>query len=321
MSAETVSSAAEPLVDPNRLGASLDRVNRLVMPVREPVLRGAQYGETLSRLRGQGMERDGVRDYEPGDDPRYIDWKLTARSPGDVPKLRQHHKEITPNLWLATDLAQRRNCSTPGAAFMEQELALSATLAMLLLAQKESMPTGLAAINDDEMVQSPTPAMGTKNVFNMSQQLTRLTEVGYTAANGNEQHLGSMLKRLATVATENMVVLVSDFRDAAPDDGAQGWAKPVQQLRHNGNSIVAIETTNPWDYEIPTEVDRLQLAGKTVHLGGKEGQRIREAYRETALEQQAAIDEALRGVAHVKLSTEDPRWFTSLRTQLERENR
>ena len=36
-------------------------------------------GEYHSTFKGQGIEFDAVRDYEPGDDIRRIDWKVTAR--------------------------------------------------------------------------------------------------------------------------------------------------------------------------------------------------------------------------------------------------
>lgn len=50
-------------------------------------------GNTRSRFRGRGMEFEEVRRYQPGDDIRTIDWKVTARKPGTYTKLFREERE------------------------------------------------------------------------------------------------------------------------------------------------------------------------------------------------------------------------------------
>ena len=51
-------------------------------------------GRYHSVFKGQGMEFDEVRPYNPGDDVRRIDWNVTARV--GSPYVRRYHEERTP---------------------------------------------------------------------------------------------------------------------------------------------------------------------------------------------------------------------------------
>jgi len=57
-------------------------------------------GEYESAFKGRGMEFDKVREYQPGDDVRHIDWNVTARM--DTPYVREYHedREVTAHFLL-----------------------------------------------------------------------------------------------------------------------------------------------------------------------------------------------------------------------------
>ena len=64
-------------------GASTRSIDDLIRRLRWPVLRRLAVhpgGDERSAVRGPGIEYNEVREYQPGDDPRLIDWNLTARS-------------------------------------------------------------------------------------------------------------------------------------------------------------------------------------------------------------------------------------------------
>ncbi|MEZ5976733.1 MAG: DUF58 domain-containing protein [Planctomycetota bacterium] len=61
------------------LDALLDEVRRIEAFARR-LVRGVLAGGYTSVFRGAGLEFDVVREYEPGDDPRSVDWNVTART-------------------------------------------------------------------------------------------------------------------------------------------------------------------------------------------------------------------------------------------------
>src|SRR6202165_1168951 len=60
-------------------------------------------GDERSRRVGAGVEFAGVRDYQPGDDVRRIDWNLTARA--NSPFVREAQVEAALDVWLVADVS------------------------------------------------------------------------------------------------------------------------------------------------------------------------------------------------------------------------
>jgi hypothetical protein len=123
-------------------------------------------------------------------------------------------------------------------------------------------------------------------------------------------HLHDLLVHAGGLMTRDLVVVVSDFRDTAPDDAQHGWHLPLHNLARKGNSIIALETTNPEDFALDESFTRFD--------GGEGGRYAtaadREQYTLDAAKQQQSIDTAIgmTGIAHAKLSTAEPQWLSSL---------
>lgn len=83
--------------------------------------------------------------------------------------------------------------------------------------------------------------------------------------------------------------------------------------------MIAVETTNPWDFRLPTTVSRLRTRHRVAWIrDGKAGEAQRDSYAEAAQLQQIAIDDALHkaGAYHIKLAADNPYWVSSLRDQI-----
>lgn len=323
----------QPVFDPANVGASLDRI-KAQLSIKRPQLQGAVVGDTTSLRKGEGYDMDGVRGYEVGDDPRYIDWRVTARQTDDELLVREHFHDITPNLWILTDMLQSRHTVNPGY-FSEQNLALSAVTAMMRIADAQLMPTAMIAANNERLaVRHKTPREGRQHVRRTIHELAAALPVSEEPKKGGKFRnprpglelqkasvtLADTLKYAAKHCIQDMVVVVSDFRDvAAPDDIEHGWQQPLKQLAKQGNDIIAIELTNPHDYELPAEATRFLTSNGVIWVGqDKKSQVVRAAFKEAAAAQQEAIDTTLlqAKARHLKLSTADPLWLTSLRKQL-----
>lgn len=328
MAAETIENQLppQPLFDINQPGASFDLINKLVLPIQGRLLRGVNYGEFSSRRIGQGSDYDGVRDFASGDSPRDVDWKQTVRTAPDPSnitrlKVRERYQDITPNVWLVTDALERQNVSNPGY-YSKQKLALSALATMLFIARREGMPTALVACNEHTQVQSANkPKTGINNTLHIARELTSLAESADSKRTElDKARLASILPVTARLATRNVVVIVSDFLDVVdPSSPNGGWLPAVCQMRAKGNEVLGIQIKSPWDTELPKNVDRFHSEGSVQRIGsGKKAELVRGNYRVITKSQQKAIKGSLvgSGAAHVRLDTEDPRWFSSLYKQL-----
>src|SRR5437588_4259320 len=66
-------------------------------------LDGLLQGDYRSLFYGQGLDFADLREYQPGDDVRYIDWNVTARM--DTPYIRQYHEDREVTAWFLLDLS------------------------------------------------------------------------------------------------------------------------------------------------------------------------------------------------------------------------
>ncbi|MEM5537811.1 DUF58 domain-containing protein [Neptuniibacter pectenicola] len=94
-------------------------LNELVSLRHWPPARGQQRermaireGHHLSHIRGRGMEFDDVREYQPGDDIRHLDWRLMARTGEAHTKLYREERERP--VFVVTDLRQPMHFATRG---------------------------------------------------------------------------------------------------------------------------------------------------------------------------------------------------------------
>lgn len=97
------------------------------LSLRQLRIRARKGGDRLSPLRGRGMEFDESRPYQPGDDPRNIDWRVTARQGKPFTKVFREERE-RPVLFLM-DLRASMHFATRGAFKSVVAARLAALLA------------------------------------------------------------------------------------------------------------------------------------------------------------------------------------------------
>ena len=126
--------SGHPLITQNLLSDS--EINQLVQQAGQPLdrlfqkpLKSLQNGETVSANIGSGSDFAEVRAYYPGDDPRIIDWRATARS--TAPLVRTFHSELSRPLCVLID----RSASMRYATRRRLKAAQALRLALLLSAQ------------------------------------------------------------------------------------------------------------------------------------------------------------------------------------------
>lgn len=210
--------------------------------VAEGVVEGFLAGLHRSPFRGFSVEFTEHRAYQPGDELRYLDWRILARS--DRLFVKQFEEETTLRAMLLVDAS--RSMAWRGAPERLTKRAyadrLAAALALILLRQRDA--TGLVTF--DEAVRQVIPARVKAG------QWTRLVRGLLDTPDGQGTAAHAALQRLtALLARRGLVVLLSDLlfdRDLA--------LTALRYLRHRGHQVVVFHIMDPAEVELtgPPEV-------------------------------------------------------------------
>jgi uncharacterized protein (DUF58 family) len=197
-------SAATAALIPATLRAHL-RGLRIVARLPPPA---GPLGSTASRQRGQGLEFSQYRAYEPGDEPRHIDWKLFARS--DRYFVRETESEAGLSLWVVLD-ASASMAQADVATPLRDKLAVGRSLAAAALevALREGDRFGLLLIGGDGPDGVPL-GRGQRHRDRCALALTRVTATGGWPAPV------ALRRAWERIAPASVVLLIGDgFEEAA----------------------------------------------------------------------------------------------------------
>ncbi|MBU0728996.1 MAG: DUF58 domain-containing protein [Proteobacteria bacterium] len=247
-------------------------------------------GEYESVFKGRGMQFDEVREYQPGDEIRTIDWNVTART--GHPYVKQYVEERELTVVFLVDLSA--SGSFGSSEKTKNEIAAEFCALLAFSAIKNNDKVGLIAFTDRIELFIP-PKKGVSHVLRLIRELLCFTP------QGTRTDIGSALDYLGRVIHKRGVVfLVSDF--IAPD-----FKKPLRVLskRHD---LIAVSVSDPREIILP-DVGLIELedaeTGQLV-LIDTGSQKIRENYSRLARERQESIRENFRAnsVDHIKLLTD-----------------
>ena len=162
-------------------------------------------GQYHSAFKGLGIEFEEVREYQPGDDVRTIDWNVTARTGRPFVKRFREERELT--VVLLVDVSASQEFGTCGQLKSELVAELGATLAFSAIQNNDKV--GLILFTD--RIERFVPAdKGTRHVLRVVRELL------YHQPRGRGTDIALGLDYLERVLTRRAVVfLISDFQ--APD--------------------------------------------------------------------------------------------------------
>jgi len=190
-------------------------------------------GQYHSVFRGRGLEFSEVREYQPGDDVRTIDWNVTARMGAPYVKRFVEERELT--VVLAVDVSASQRFGTAERRKDEVAAELGALLAFAAVANNDRV--GLLAFTDGVEAFVP-PRKGSRHVLRLVRDLLSLRPArpgtDIAAAVG---YLQRALRRRA------IVFLISDFLD----EGFEAALRPAAR-RHD---IIALMLSDPRELELP----------------------------------------------------------------------
>lgn len=217
----------------------LARIRRIEIRARRLVA-NIFLGEYHSVFRGRGIEFSEVRQYEPGDDVRAIDWNVTARM--GTPYIKKYIEERELTVLLAVDLSASSSFTT--ATLTKRELAaeVAATLAFAAVANNDRV--GLLTFTDRVERYIP-PGKNRRHVLRIVRELL------YAEPQGRGTDIAAAIRYLGRVSKRRAIVFViSDFFD-------QGYERQLRAAaaRHE---VIAITLNDRREYELP-DVGLLEL--------------------------------------------------------------
>jgi uncharacterized protein (DUF58 family) len=166
-------------------------------------IKSQQSGGYLSRSKGRGMEFDEVRPYQPGDDIRSIDWRVTARSGKTHTKLYREERERP--VFISVDYRAAMQFATRGVFKSVQAAKLAALIAWL--AQKNGDRVGGQVFSDTTCLELK-PQNGKHGVLRFFNALVNFNVV--QQQNFSFEHIVSRLTQHARPGS--LVYMISDFR-------------------------------------------------------------------------------------------------------------
>ena len=279
--------SAASLIDPH----TLMRIKNLHLRAKI-VVQGFLSGLHRSPHHGFSVEFSEYRQYSPGDDPRYLDWRLYARS--DRYFIKRFEEETNLRCHVLVDMSRSMGYGSLEYTKMEYARTAAATLAYFLAMQRDAV--GLVTF--DQHIADYMPARYRPG------HLHRLMVCLERAVAGTSTDLSAPLERVAaTVRKRGMIVLISDLLAKTDTLRTQ-----LGYLRSQGHEVVLLRVLDP--AELSFDFTKASLfvdmeSGKDLYVdpGG-----ARLQYQKNFTRHSAEVERTCRelGISLHQLSTSQP---------------
>ena len=208
----------------------MEKVRRIELQARR-MSTATFAGQYRSGFRGQGLDFDDFREYRAGDEPRFIDWKVTART--GTPYVRTFHEEREQVLLLAVDVSGSMDYASAGIADTKREYAAQIAAVLAYSAALNGDKVGLLLFGHKPHFYLP-PAKGMKQCQRVVREILSAPAAG---ADDTVDEVAAEILR--TQRKSAMVFLISDFL-AAVDKQAIGKLN----FRHE---LIPVRVNDPAD--------------------------------------------------------------------------
>ncbi|MCZ6512506.1 MAG: DUF58 domain-containing protein [Nitrospinae bacterium] len=190
-------------------------------------------GEYVSAFKGRGMEFSEVREYEPGDDVRLIDWNVTARMGHPYIKEFREERELT--VMLMVDVSSSGEFGS--VEKLKNEVAAEIASVLAYSAIKNNDKVGLIVFSDT-IEHYISPQKGRAHIWNLIRTILNFVPEGrHTDLNLPLEYLLKVQKR------KSVAFLISDFQ-------AERYLRNLRLVRQK-HDLIAIAISDPRESELP----------------------------------------------------------------------
>jgi len=262
--------------------------------VARQVVEGFIAGLHRSPHRGFSVEFAEHRMYQPGDDLRYIDWRMFGRS--DRYYVKQFEEETNLRAYLLLDASASMSWTSgndlPPKLWYAKQLA--ASLALMLLRQGDAV--GVLAF-DEETRAHLRPRGGRRHWYEVLRSIQPVSATGRTEAGTALRDIAGRLRR------RGLIILISDLLV-----DPQTTRLALRFLRHRGHEVLVFHLLDPGERELPGMGDARFVDPETGEELPVSVADLRREYRE-------AVEQAIRewrdalvplGIDYTLVETEKP---------------
>ncbi|MCX7089442.1 MAG: DUF58 domain-containing protein [Methylococcales bacterium] len=218
------------------------------LKLQHTAIKSMQSGGYVSRFKGRGMEFDEVRLYQPGDDIRRIDWKVTARS--GAPHTKTFREERERPIFIAVDNRPTMQFATRGVFKSVQAAKLAALIAWAAEKQGDRIGGQLFSLHQCQELKPQNGKQAVLRFLNLLASNTSASNSSVAAATQSEPALSldQILARLIQhTRPGNRIYIISDFRGM----NSKAEQHLMRLARHC--EVVLIMVYDPLESSLPTK--------------------------------------------------------------------
>ncbi len=212
----------------------INKIAKLDLRARS-VVEGYVSGVHRSPYRGFSVEFAEHREYAPGDDLRYLDWKVFGKS--DRYYVKQYEEETNLLCHLVLDTSESMDFGTEGIRKFDYGVTVAAALAYLVIGQHDA--AGLALFDDKVRAVLPARSHGG--------HLRRIFDALTKAKPGGKTDVGAVLTQVSEqLRKRGLVVVISDLVG-----DVESALRGLRALRSKRHDVVLFHVLDPAELEFP----------------------------------------------------------------------
>lgn len=279
------------------------------LPLKSKKIHSRLSGSFISAFKGRGMEFDEARPYQPGDDIRSIDWRVTARSGKTHTKLYREERERPVLIWV--DLRKPMFFASQG--MFKSVLAAKAAALLAWSSTQHNDRLGGLIFSEDQHTEL-RPQRGKSATLHFLQQLTKHSawfknneKTNKAEAKIENQTADHALNRLRRVAKPgSLIFLISDFRNMNHHENTNIESSLAKMAKHN--DLVLLFINDPLEQKLPPAGFYKITDGQSDMIINTYNPTVRSQYQQRfATHQQYLKDLCVKlGIFYINISTDKP---------------
>lgn len=199
------------------------------------LLRSALVGDSRSAIKGSGLDFDQIREYQQGDDVRFIDWNASARMNNVL--VKQYIEERSRVVLLAVDISGSADLGSTDTLKHDIMAQVASVIALVTSSGKDRV--GLILFSDDVELYLP-PGRGRAHTHTIMEYV-----FGFKPKS-RKTDISTALKKLASLKQRDAVVfIISDFIDDAINKSYLSVASRLYDL-------IAVRCLDPREHDLPS---------------------------------------------------------------------